>query len=481
VSLARALRLAAQVREAAARDPIAALRWLPLQERYLRSQARYRLIRAGNQSLGKTTALLADLLLAATGRHPYRLAGAEAAGEYALLCASWSQSVAIQAKLHDLVGAFAHPKTVFSPIRGFRGKSPAVEVRHERGGYSLIRIRTTQQSVLDLAGSSLLGAAFDEVPASEGHWSELLKRVQAFQGWLSIGMTPIGAPVDWVRDLVAAGLLEDLHSRLEPAACIPVGATHPRCLPDGRPMDAQWIAEVEAETPEHEREVRVHGGWEIRTYDRMFAAFRSTGTTSHVSPQSPPQGVRWLLGLDHGSRIGKQVAQLVAIDDRVPDSVHVWLVDEDVDAVGQSTPDEDAGRVLALLQRHGLRWGSLAEAWGDRAYSRGAERKTNQALFAAIARRLRVPQSALTPELRTVKRGTGHGSGSLSLGCRYLHHAMVQGRLHVHPRCRHTIEALDRWDGRDDDWKDKVDAVRYALDSYIFARGVGARPRLVVR
>jgi hypothetical protein len=32
-----------------------------------------------------------------------------------------------------------------------------------------------------------------------------------------------------------------------------------------------------------------------------------------------------------------------------------------------------------------------------------------------------------------------------------------------------VIEALQKWDYRDDDYKDKIDAVRYALQRQIFA------------
>lgn len=479
--LLRALSAVGQLSQSAQRDPIRWMRWLPLQDRYLRSQSRYRLLRAGNQSLGKTTVVLADLLLTAQGRHPYRLDGHEAPGEYALLCASWSQSVAIQGKLAALLGEHAHPETVYHPLRGFRGKAPAVRVRHGRGGYSTIRIRTTGQSILDLAGSSLRGAVFDEVPQTEGHFSELLKRVQAAVGWLSIGMTPIGAPVDWVRGLVDQGLLEDIHSRLTPEACVPVGATRPRCLPDGTPMDADWIASIEAETPDHERDVRVHGGWEVRRADRWFGHFRSTGDGSHVRAITLPTAPRYLLGVDHGSRVGKQVALLIAIDDRDTTNPSIHVLDEDVDQAGASTPADDARRIVAMLARHRLHWRHLTEAWGDRAYVRGAERKTNAALVSALAQTLRVPADSMVPQMRTVKRGAGHGAGSLALGCRYLHHAMLRpGGLTVHPRCRHLIEALDRWDGRDDERKDKIDALRYALDSYIFSRQVGARPRPVI-
>jgi hypothetical protein len=40
----------------------------------------------------------------------------------------------------------------------------------------------------------------------------------------------------------------------------------------------------------------------------------------------------------------------------------------------------------------------------------------------------------------------------------------------VSPRCAHLIDALEKWQGADDVHKDKLDALRYALQSHIFRR-----------
>ena len=45
---------------------------------------------------------------------------------------------------------------------------------------------------------------------------------------------------------------------------------------------------------------------------------------------------------------------------------------------------------------------------------------------------------------------------------------MHQGRFGVHPRCKRLVEAIPRYSMRDDDAKDPVDALRYALDPWIF-------------
>jgi hypothetical protein len=138
-----------------------------------------------------------------------------------------------------------------------------------------------------------------------------------------------------------------------------------------------------------------------------------------------------------------------------------------------------------MLARSGLTWGSLDEAWGDRSYQRGkADKKSNRDLQAAIALQLKLPAVAIKPQIRTVKRGAGHGSGSVYTGVRWLHHAMLRpGHFFVHERCKRVREALLKWEGADDIYKDRIDAIRYALDSAIFSetRAAHAAPRISIR
>jgi len=461
----------AGVVQGAQASPRSWMRWLPVQDRYRRSRAARRLLRAGNQSTGKTTVGLADLLDQAEGIHPHR--DAPAAGEYWVICASWSQSVAIQTKLWDLLDQDrVKPGTIFNPKLGFRGKHPSVQVRHESGEYSIIRFKTTRQGTLDLASATILGALFDEVPLSQAVYSEVVKRVQASGGWVSICMTPIGAPVEWVQEEVKAGRLEDIHTRLTPEAMIPVGARWPLRLQDGTPCDDDWIRRVEADTPEHEREVRVHGGWEIRSSGRYFATFASTGSAAHVHDRVPVGRVTVCLGIDHGTLPGKQIAHLVLVQTpaTADDLPSVYVLDSYVDVTGNASPRDDAMGILAMLRRHGMGWESLDHVYGDKVHMPGSgSQKSNRDLQAQVAKALKIPDDALRPAIRTVKRGQGRGSGSLSTGCRWLYHAITRHGLGVHPRCTRLIAALDRYDiAVDDDWKDPIDALRYALDAFIF-------------
>lgn len=447
------------------RDPLRWIRWLPVQRRYLSSRSRFRLLRTGNQ-LGKTTVALADLLMHALGTHPVRQGTKH--GEYWIVCASWKQSITIQEKLHALLPPDrVKPGTVWTKSRGFRGKNPAVEVQHANGEWSLIRFATTRQGTLELAGATLAGVLFDEPPRTEAIWVEVVKRVSASGGWVACAMTPVGAPVDYIRQLADEGKIEDIHSRLTPEALIPEGALGPLWTSEGErvPRDAQWIANEIQVTPEADVDVRVHGEWMTMTAGRYFTIFQSAqGPGAHVNTTQPEGVCQLLLGVDHGHRPGKQVAVLMAF--RPPTTPHeeprLWILDEYVATTGLETPTEDARGILAMLARNGLKWHNIDYACGDRVHMAGsAHQKSNKDLAAKLARELHIPYDRMRPELRTIDKR----AHSVELGCRWLWQAMARpGHFNVHPRCTRTIGALDNYLGPksiDDEHHDPVDAIRY--------------------
>lgn len=469
MSLAAAYQLAAGIAARVEAEPIRWMRWLPAQDRYLRCTERFRLFRAGNQALGKTTVALADLLLHALGEHPHR--ACDTAGEYWIICASWSQSIAIQAKLRALMPASRlHPETIYTAARGFRGKNPAVEVSHRNGGWSMIRFRTTQQGTLNLAGATIHGALFDEPPASEAVYAEVVKRVLSTGGWVAIAMTPIGAPIEWIRTAAQEGKIVDLHAPLTPEALIPVGSRRPRRLGDGTLCDQEWIAQIEIQTPSHEIPVRVHGEWEVRTTDRYFDVFRSSGAATHIHDRAPGGEVKLSLGIDHGSQPGKQIAVLLAVDTS-GEYARIYVLDHYVDEAGTATPEDDAGGILALLHRHGLGWRDLDYVYGDIVHMKGSIRqKSNKDLARHLCRRLGLAPDSLWPQIRPVKQGRANQRWSVRVASRWLYHQMIRADgIGIHPRCKRLIDALDKYHpDRDDDWKDPVDALRYALDPWIW-------------
>jgi len=465
-------------RERIRRYPGSAYRWLPNQAAFRRSRAKIRMIRQGNQWGGKTTVALDEVLLHMRGHHPEKPVPL-APVEWWILCAESSQSIAIQRKMWDLCDPDeVHPECLFDEARGFRGRNPVLRLKNG----SIARFKTTGQRTITLAGATIDGVLFDEPPTSVRLFTEIQKRVMNRGGTILIAMTPVNAgPLGWLQDLVDNGTIEDHHSRLTAEALIPEGETEPVSLGDGTVCDQAWIDAQLAATPEHERDVVCHGEWEFKAVDRMFTAFVDSMVSNHRPP--PGVAVHVRLGLDHGDKVGKQYGVLLfLLPGPTPDLDEVWAVDETPETE-HSTEDADAGEVLAMLARAGLTWAQVDEATGDRAYERGSTKKSNLDLQRAIARRLRQSTDKIVP-IHTAKRTKDTGRTSVDQGIRYLHRLMCGGRFHVSPRCVRLAEALKRWDGRqkqsrstgkgvfvDSYYKDPIDAMRYGLESRIFAPG----------
>jgi len=466
-TLAALEELAAQVEA----DPAAWMAWLPGQHAFLSDPSRVRLFRAGNQSLGKTTAGLSEVHFRCLGAHPFQRV-AEPPIEAWILCASWSQSLAIQAKYHAIAQAHLIAETRFDPVNGYHANRPTARYRNG----SIVRFKTTQQSGLDLAGATIDVALFDEPPASPRIFEEVRKRLIRGKGGgcLLLCLTPINAPTDWLKELVEEGQITDIHRPLTAKELIPVGETEPLRLPSGQPMDQDWIDDLRANTLPYAVPVVVDGEWEQRVAGRVFVAWDPTT----MLIDQPPHAGTWkvCLGLDHGSKIGKQIGLLVFIDDS-GDHDRLYVADEFV-GVENGTTSDDAAGVLAMLRRNGISWKQLDYAWGDRLYLRGVvDRKSNIDFMREASRLMGIPHRQLSPMLKTVKRGKGRGRGSVDAGCRYLHQAMIRpGHFFIHPRCERLIESIDRWAYRDDDWKDPIDALRYACQHQIFRIVRGMQP-----
>jgi hypothetical protein len=242
--------------------------------------------------------------------------------------------------------------------------------------------------------------------------------------------------------------------------------------------------------PDHEQPVVIDGEWEMRSLDRFFVPFRNGGARSHVHDRLPDADVDLVLGVDHGHRPGKQVAALMLVwktwvnvaepgrPAKAERRTHVYVLDEYVDLTGEATTSDDAAGICAMLARNGYTWDDLSHAFGDRVHAPGTGvTKSNRDLTMAVAKRLgrRLDKSSpgrgdpLWPHIKTAKRGQGRGKGSLETRGRWLYHRMTEpDGFGVHPRCRRIIEALNRYDLMDDDYKDPIDAMVYGLDPYIY-------------
>jgi hypothetical protein len=450
-------------------NPIRYIRWLPNQWSFLSSVSLCKQIRHGNQWGGKTTAALSEVIGRCIGEHPlpgHRYDVTPGPGfESWVICDSWSQAVAIMGKLWALLPKDRlHPDTYYDPRSGFRGKNPLVQFSNG----AIIRIKTANQDPKSLASGTIDVALFDEPPPTMRIYTEVMSRLQSKGGALLLAYTPVNAPVEYLRQLVADGKIEDHWCPLTPQALIPVGHTKPMRGQDGQVRDEAWIAALRLQVPPDQAPVVIDGEWEFRARGAYFEG--AWDQSSMVHARTPHPAARWHLGIDHGTLPGKQIALLMAVIDTATGPA-VFVVDEYVDALGTATPRVDARGIVDMLRRNGRTWTpqSLACAYGDRTHMPGREeQKSNKDLALHILREL-AQTTRLDPPLLTAKRGAGRGAGAVDTGGRWLRTAMIEGRFAVHPRCRRLLESLPKYNGTDDGNKDAVDAVRYGCDMLIFA------------
>ena len=471
--LATALDLARLYRSTRERRPLDAIYWLPPQERWLKAPDPIKLYRAGNQALGKTTAGLGEVIYRCMGDHPF-LDVPTRAIEAWIICATWQQSLSIQEKLWDLLPKdLIEPTTKFDRKNGFHANNPLVEFRNG----SAIRFKTTKQGGLNLSSATIDVALFDEPPTSPRIFGEILKRVmKAGDGVVLMTLTPVNAPTEWLRrittvdpDTEAEPMVADYHARLTPENLIPVGYKGTLRLKNGTPCDADWVEHVIRMTLPHEVPVVCHGEWEMRTEGNIFATF----SEAHIVDELPDLDYELRFGTDHGHGGNfEEYALLVGVNN-AGKHPHVVVVDEYV-TQGETTTDMDAENILEMLHRNGVTWRSLARAYGDRVYAgRAGKRlgkKSNKKLMIALSELMAIPSAKhLRPQIRTVKRGVGHGAGSVQHGIEFLHESMVRdGCFSVHRRCERLTKSLLKWDGRDNEWKHAIDTLRYSLDDLIF-------------
>lgn len=470
-----ALITARALAERGAKDPARFIHWLPNQHHFLLSQAPCKQIRQGNQWGGKTICALAEVIGRCVGRHPLGDEGFAyprpgPGFEAWVITDSWSQAVAVMGKIWALLPKDEiDPGTVFEPTRGIRGKNPCILFRNG----AILRIKTANQDPKSLATGTIDVALFDEPPPDERVFTEVLARLQSKGGVLLLSYTPVNAPVDYLRQYVKEGRIEDHHSPLTVEACIPVGFDRPFRGLDGKLRDQAWIDALRAQYPLNQIPVVIDGEWEFRAEGAYFEG--AWDPLRMVHPNPPTCEVRVMLGIDHGDRPGKQVAVLIVVDEEhggIGGHPYMYVIDEYVAHAGHSLPEDDARGILAMIRRHGWEWKDVSKALGDRPMSVGrGQQKSNRDLQAQLAKLVGVPRDSLRPRIDTAKRGEGRGAGSVGQRSRWLHQQMARGKFEVHPRCETLIAALPKYIGTPTDpAKDIVDAIVYGLDPYVYGQ-----------
>ena len=475
-ALLAALRSTGELLTRAEARPLEMVRWTPPQRAFIESSAKYRLLRTGNQ-FGKTWVGSAEVIWRCLGQHPYRTVRPGPIEAW-VVCKSWSQSIAIQAKIWALL-----PKdevvegTSFNPKTGFAGVQKAIVFKNG----SILRVKTTSQDTLDLESATIHYVWIDEPLGDEGTFGALQARLRRTGGEVAITMTPATTgDLTWLRKLVDAGQIEDMHFRMEAANFIPIGTTLPLRTEDGIPMDADWIEQQIAQTLPWQRGVRCHGEWEYANVEKVFAAFHRSkhvrdlrGLEAHLLPAT----VQLSLGIDYGEDALRTCGVLVYLDTS-GEHPRVYVMGEYAPKEG-TTVDMDVDGLLVMLAECGDQWSSLDYAWADKKYEGRTTAKNARAYSELIAKRLRL-SGEIRPQIRVAKRGLKRDHYWPSI--RWLHEAMLRpGHLLVDESCTWLIEALEKWQGGEKElYKDILDAFRYST-RHLWGPRPGAPGRVVRR
>lgn len=443
-------------------NPLDFVSFTACQERFLRCTDKLFLLRGGNQ-IGKTFIGSCEMIFRCLGRHPYKKVPAPPIEAW-VVCHSYSQSLIIQEKIWDLLPKQElMPDVEFVRGKGFRGSGSPV-IRFSNG--SLVRLRTTGQASAGTGTISMSSGTIDYVwidePPGPRVWSELVARIARKRGSLSVTMTPVGVPVDYLREMVEAGQVTDIHAPMSLANVTPAG-----CRPL---LSAEEIESLGSSYLKFDRAVRMEGSWEGYTPDGViFEEFRD----ELISDLAPPDGDwRFVVGIDHGSAAGAQFAILAGV--LIPDpnkpkddknNYYVYILDEYCSSGAQA--DVHARGILSMIHRNGLKHTDIHRWTGDRSHrgDRYGGRMSNTMLRSAFEHVLKYPRG------RGFRIHTAYKPAySVYYGCRVLHDLMAKARFQINPKCSTTIKSLKNWavlkTGRMDvnsEHKHSIDSLRYAV------------------
>lgn len=432
------------------------------QARWLAFGGKLQLWRAANQ-VGKSRAQAKKAL------HMIRRTGPFAdrpPGPVRILVISISkeQMEPLHAKFWELLPKDEVDRSVnFRPGFGFVGKPARVVFDRGPGAGSLIMFATYSQGANRIEGGTWDVIILDEPPPEE-MWSAVTSRLlhgRPGELWITFTATPQSPDLTYLRQKVDAGEVREMQTSLSVDAVTRTDGV--RLL-----SQAKVDAFVAACLP-IERDMRVHGGWDIVQTERYLP-----GWGSHcIEDTPPPPGATLCVGLDHGTGAGKQAAALVAVY-QPERELHprVWVLEE-YRADGFSTPEMDAIGILEMLTRRGFTYDDVDKWWGDRATGMDKHdiAKSNKLIKVELARLMGRRDS--DPRMKRIEVPYKR-AGSVLWGFRMLNAMMARGATDGNPHFRvasHLTEfplAAGKWRGESKSpLKDILDAVRYPVESEV--------------
>lgn len=334
--------------------------------------------------------------------------------------------------LADFLRPHLDRRSYYVPGRGFNKSTILLQ------NQSIIQLRSCEDRVDSHAGDALDRVVFDE-PPTRGHFAENVARVVSRNGQVVLALTAVGRPVTWLRKLVEVEQPElwEFHQ-----------------IPFRREY-VPWYSEEQVQAHLNAMKAspwqwqqRIEAAWEGLVEGRLFACF----VEENVQGKVPSGDLDIGIGIDHGTVAGHQVAVLVAYR-----GSRVWVIDE-YKSDWSTTPDQDAGAIVDMIKRNGLKISDVSRAVGDTNYQGGA--RVNDLIEEAITKRIgrRCPFRI---------RNADKSPGSVDYGYRVLNYASDRRDLRVLERCEHVLAMFRNWRGgtkygtTDAEYSHAADALRY--------------------
>lgn len=421
---------------AAALMPILRFDPSPKQEAFHRSTHKRRIVRAGNQ-VGKTKMCADEAWSFALGVNPYK--DVPPGPTRGLVIAADYQSYidVVGFSLHQSCPHWALVDSDYDTNRGWKNN----RILLKNG--SSITFRWGGSKSTAVAGLVCDWVWIDE-PPPQHLFSEAMTRVAVRNGYAFLSMTPIGRPVDWLREHVEGDPDKGTEAREDWEQFV-IRLTVEDCPHRTQEsIDTQMAGYLPSEMPQ-----RRDGAWEGSVADRALECFELDSVVDWELDVMGRSMVR--LSLDHGEKASRQTA-LAALYNA--DKILVFAENASTTA---TAIEDDAREIEELLRQHGMTVQDVDEAVGDinSAGKMARGRSVNDELGAAL-------------DLEISKAKKGKVSDSVY----YVNMALKERRLFIHSRCVGLIKSMLNWkhESKYEDLKHFIDALFYLVSPVYQAR-----------
>lgn len=367
-------------------------------------------------------------------------------------------------------------------IKGQETKIYDIVAGPGKGGQ--LRLATYSSGPKRIAGPRYHRIVTDE-PMPQDIWSEVYARTLGRNGHIRIGFTPTMKTTTHLKYLWE--LVDDEDSDWIGEINVPL--TLANVTPRGGLLEVPFVSADQIKRfgqglPKAVRAMRMGLSRYPVDTDRYLSAWNRElcrPLTIGGGPGHPPLGSWVLVGIDHGTKPGRQRAVISAC---IPEGFgyRFWVLEE-VYFDGRTGSDEDARLIMEALERRDIALEDVDYWVGDRAHpgDKYSPVKSNVKLLNGFARlrgcqrsdremqrrhRVKWLPPALYDMFTPSKYRASHWEGA-----NRLNELMADGRLVIDTKCEQLIDDIETWNGSERaEQKDGIDALRYpvmdVLDGY---------------